>query len=203
MIAPRPRAFTLIELLVVVAIIAILAAIAIPNFLEARTRATVARSLADMRTLALAVESYWVDRAWHPHHGEVLTTGVVNLPARAAGIGTIEFAPGDPITTPVAYITSIPADPMLKPGGPPELRVYGYIQSRLMRNILLGRGLTASAEGIEPAYGGWRLYGAGPDGDKGADAKVNIPYDPTNGTISNGDLIRTAKVPVVTRPGDE
>jgi len=55
------RGFTLIELLIVVLIIAILAAIAIPNFLLFQTRAKVARTLSDIRTCTLAIEAYRVD----------------------------------------------------------------------------------------------------------------------------------------------
>ncbi|HUT24281.1 MAG TPA: prepilin-type N-terminal cleavage/methylation domain-containing protein, partial [Sumerlaeia bacterium] len=53
--------FTLIELLIVVAIIAILAAIAVPNFLEAQVRSMVSRVRADLRSLATAQEAYFTD----------------------------------------------------------------------------------------------------------------------------------------------
>src|SRR5437870_12866546 len=62
----RKKGFTLIELLIVVAIIAILAAIAIPNFLAAQVRAKVSRAKAEMRTLATAIESYEVDNNRYP-----------------------------------------------------------------------------------------------------------------------------------------
>ncbi len=73
------KGFTLIELLIVVAIIAILAAIAVPNFLEAQVRAKVSRAKSDMRTIATALESYASEYNAYPRWAEALEITVEEL----------------------------------------------------------------------------------------------------------------------------
>jgi len=57
----RQKGFTLIELLIVVAIIGIIAAILIPNFLDALHKGRQKRTMGDMRQLGLALGTYWTD----------------------------------------------------------------------------------------------------------------------------------------------
>ena len=61
MLKKNAKGFTLIELLIVVAIIGIIAAIAIPNLLNAIQRGKQKRTMGDMRTIATANESYSID----------------------------------------------------------------------------------------------------------------------------------------------
>ena len=62
----KEKGFTLIELLIVVAIIGIIAAIAIPNLLNAIDRGKQKRTMADMRSLGTSIESYAVDNNFYP-----------------------------------------------------------------------------------------------------------------------------------------
>jgi type IV pilus assembly protein PilA len=57
----RQNGFTLIELLIVIAIIAILAAVLIPNLLGARQRAYKAQAIACAKAIATAEEVYQID----------------------------------------------------------------------------------------------------------------------------------------------
>lgn len=212
------RGFTLIELLIVVAIIAILAAIAVPNFLEAQVRSKVSRVRSDQRSLATALESYYVDNNNYPAMGA--TTATTPQPRQTVSGAGRTFRIRNPstgnanqfntLTTPIAYITSYFGDPFADTRG----LVFRYYHDRA----------------------GWILGSWGPDTDQSAGGDLewnqgdlnNLPtgndvletvytsqqsqpsptlltgsahsgsnaqwgaytYDPTNGTVSQGDVWR-------------
>ncbi len=195
----RPRtAFTLIELLIVVAIIAILAAIAVPNFLEAQTRSKVSRAKADMRSLATATEAYYVDNNEYPTPSD---EEGVQVPISSATTEVFETRASTLITTPVAFITQRLNEPFpgVVSGEDPQFH-YGT------------RAYLFALEGDETEYnsyvvdlgvvdwGGASSFSTyfylshGPDSDHDSPELDENPsgpalYDPTNGTLSSGDVI--------------
>jgi len=180
----RTQAFTLIELLIVVAIIAILAAIAVPNFLEAQTRSKVSRCKSDMRTLVTAWESYRVDYNRYPPDFDG-----GDIPSRVPPGNVGEWWTYVSVTTPVAYITSVPLDHFQKGrGAPPKVGfLYEYWGCTYNYTDIPEWNKTQTY---------WLFIGYGPNlrqdinGSMLADY-VLYTYDPTNGTTSSGDICRT------------
>ena len=198
------RAFTLIELLIVVAIIAILAAIAVPNFLEAQVRSKVSRAKADMRSLATAIEAYVVDYNHYPLN---------RVGSKATGVAQI--ANCCELSTPVAYITSTR---LLDPFNPTKNlfgdaytlpTTYKPPYSYFYQNFEQGSGwmtwqMAATTWLSQVDMKCWYLESWGPDRTQGAidwwilspwgtttpPGTIDELYDPTNGTVSRGDIGR-------------
>jgi type IV pilus assembly protein PilA len=115
------QGFTLIELLIVVVIIGILAAIAIPKFANTKEKAVVASMKSDLRNLASAQESYWVEN--RTYYGGVLpapviqfstSSGVTVTMVTATDAGWSARATGLPLTTTqcvIFYGTTAPIPP--------------------------------------------------------------------------------------------
>ena len=57
----KQKGFTLVEIMIVVAIIALLAAIAVPGFMRARKRSQASRILNDLRLIDSAVDQYAIE----------------------------------------------------------------------------------------------------------------------------------------------
>lgn len=194
------QGFTLIELLIVVAIIAILAAIAVPNFLEAQTRAKVSRAKADMRSMATAAETYHID------HNKYMTD---SNPAPATAPGHTHDSWGTSnaedykainqkyglrydalfkLTSPISYMSSLPAQ---NPFGKYEAynagdfwEGYTYRGTSVMMRIgasvypqeWVGKNIKFALDCTGPSK---RL--------RDAQGRILV-YDPSNGTLSNGGI---------------
>jgi type II secretion system protein G len=174
-LAIRIKGFTLIELLIVVAIIAILAAIAIPNYQAAQTRSKVTKAQAELKTLATGLESYYVDNNDYP-------------PDTYLGFDAWQtIYPWISITTPVAYLTNIPRDEFYSyPTFPRE--IYGFYTY-----VHPPKGRLAPPE-ENNIYFQWYAYSFGPSrnnlGNKADWYPATAIYDPTNGVISYGQIGR-------------
>jgi type II secretion system protein G len=136
--ARRRRGFTLIEVLIVAAIIGILVAMAVGNFRSVMNRARQKRTMADMRTLALGLESYETDRNAFPASAGFALPSGLSLPTATIGGIVTEISP-----------TYLRAVPMLD--GWNSWFVYGTDTSR-GNYILKSNGADGIAD-TSPPYG--------------------------------------------------
>lgn len=198
----REPGFTLIELLIVVAIIAILAAIAVPNFLEAQTRSKASRAMADLRSIATALEMYNVD---NQHYPTMLEPGFAGGVAPLAGSDLKWWYTPDSLSTPIAYLSSanlgcpFGGDRTRSGDFPDEIwRRYSYenipeLESKYLEGYAVLQAKYAPAARALETCGAWRILCIGPD----IVWNPMVAYDATNGTISLGNLMRTQRESVV------
>jgi type II secretion system protein G len=211
-------AFTLIELLIVVAIIAILAAIAVPNFLEAQTRAKASRVIADFRTIATALEAYRTDNISYPPTGtrnDLGNEGFIEPPSARLR----------KLTTPIPYLSSVPGpSPFIPPNAPKnytsdfQYSTKKFYLARYPADNAYLNGMIAVGDGVgfkdlngEPYANGseWLILDRGPDlqyffffaalGGTQTWEQACVFYDPSNGTTSQGDIGRTQRMQINSR----
>lgn len=200
----RLQGFTLIELLIVVAIIGILAAIAVPNFMNAQVRAKVARAESEMRNIQNALESFFIDNNGYPpmsndrllmrkqYRGLEDDQSDINIAHIAIGTGS--RARRLYLTTPVAYISSLPFDPFHGDG---QEFGYGYGSNGQSYYLLSSYG-PDQADGLgsgdalnELEYTGARITDTRRAGIRDGNWWLSqYIYNPSNGITSDGDVIR-------------
>lgn len=167
------KGFTLIELLIVVAIIGILAAIAVPNFLNAQVRANVARVEADHKTVATSLEMYMLEHGGLP-------------PIRATQ--STQYGGYRYLTTPIAYLHGILPDPFRR------RYVDGFGSNGLDQFYEFAVKPWPRSANVNSMY---LVESVGPDeeDDIGTSNYPSHPndfqfYDSTNGLRSRGEILR-------------
>jgi prepilin-type N-terminal cleavage/methylation domain-containing protein len=210
------QGFTLIELLIVIAIILILISIALPNFLEAQARARLARVKGDLRSLITAVEAFRTERGvllidfwddgtkeskerWLRKFGEV---------GRNPMYTYISFEEVFyPLTSPAKYMSKVPydlyADPKRQVGLSGSETGSGYLYfdndpifpnvcDHYIDRFFPGHPLQIQSQTRPLSEGEYAILSVGPDGFLGVNKdgyERGMAFNPTNGTMSTGDIV--------------
>ena len=209
----QTKAFTMIELVIALGIVAILAAIAVPNFTESQTRADLGRTKSEMRRVGVACETYrFENRKMFPvEHDCYRNRDYASYGNMCLGWWLYIYWDANPwgesnpsylggwLTSPVAYLSGIPVDPffsqMLRKNslyGQKAKEVsffYWGPQNAAIFGWPIDRQTgSASPDGPYPnaAFG---LYSCGPD----LTIDYSPVYDPTNGVVSEGDIVYFGK----------
>lgn len=149
-----------------------------PGAVDDIIRSKVSRTKSDMRSMATAIETYYVDNNTYPEWTNAASKSIRKPSAGEEAVPSFA-SPG--LTTPVAYLTTYLEDLFAK-----DSQTFAYYSVN------------------EKKVNGWILFSPGPDGKvdlnyKIYDPKVEQPspqllarytYDPTNGIVSRGDIWR-------------
>ncbi len=193
------KGFTLIELLIVVAIIAILAAIAVPNFLEAQIRSKVSRVKNDQRTYATGLESYFVDNNLYPSHSRRGSGPIPGgaTPTEATPNAGYLVNPTSEANNYNAIVGGTPSTPSAEMGNQYTFAMHNPAQATMKGHTLttpvsyltsLFADPFMDAKGATFFYfsnpSGWIIWSPGPDtdgnqgGDFGTSADGKTAYNP-------------------------
>jgi prepilin-type N-terminal cleavage/methylation domain-containing protein len=200
--------FTLIELLIVIAIILILIAIALPNFLDAMVRAQVTAARGNLSAISTAMYAHLLD--WGSFHADYNDTQETTLryrmrsakrpvcsPNRDLVFGTDGgltfivprqdfYSSGIqcPLTTPIPYL---PSSKVMDPFGDGSVPLgYDSREMPVQGRDLIVYGTSWSA-GPDKVAGDWFRWFSPIDVNNDGCPEA-LPYSPTNGTRSRGEL---------------
>ena len=197
----KKKAWVLAEWLTALALLAVIAMIALPNYFEAKTRGDVSQVLADLRRLETAMTSYRLDNGrWMPDMFEYIVYRTPSIPVSGSNDPFIY----GPLTTPVTYLGTIPLNPFESvrrvDNTPVQNHLCYHYYGQGWQKMAASAGASYNSDNFLGQwiflssgpdhifdYGEWSMYIPEREANGGASPRE---YDPTNGAVSSGDIVR-------------